>query len=372
MQVPFIDLDAQYDSIKDEIKEALDNVLNSTSFVLGRQVAMFEEEFAEYCRTKYCVALNSGTSALHLALIVSGISQEDEVITVPNTFIATVEAISYTGAIPVFVDINPETYNIDVTGIEDSITKKTKAIIPVHLCGQPVDMDPISKIARKHNLIVIEDACQAHGAEYKGKRVGGIGQIGCFSFYPSKNLGAYGEGGAIVTNDKSIYNKIRMLRVHGESRKYFHEYIGYNYRMSGFQGAVLGVKLKYLDQWIEARRKNASIYNELLKDVDADIVTPTESNFAKSVYYLYVIRIQNRDDLQKYLAENGVATGLHYPIPIHLQKAYQFMGHKKGDFPFTEQICNETLSLPIFAELTSKNITIIVNSIDSYFKNCGG
>ena len=365
MQVPIVDLKDQYDSIKDEIREALDNVLNSCSFVLGKQVAMFEEEFAEYCQAKYCVAVNSGTSALHLALLAHGIGQGHEVITVPHTFIATAEAISYTGAIPVFVDVNQETYNMDASKIESRVTDKTKAILPVHIYGQPADMDPILEIAEKHNLVVIEDACQAHGAEYKGRKAGCIGNAGCFSFYPSKNLGAYGEGGAVTTDEEAIYEKIRTLRNHGESEKYFHQSIGYNYRMDAFQGAVLRVKLRHLDEWIEARRNNARLYNQLLKETE--IITPTEPDFAKSVYHLYVVRVKNRDALRKCLGESEIGTGLHYPLPIHLQESYHFLGYKKGDFPVSEKISKEILSLPMYPELSDGQIRQVISAINSFY-----
>ena len=365
MQVPIVDLKAQYDSIKDEIREALDNVLNSCSFVLGKQVAMLEEEFAEYCQAKYCVAVNSGTSALHLALLAHGIGQGDEVITVPHTFIATVEAISYTGATPVFIDINQETYNIDPSKIASRVTDKTKAILPVHVYGQSADMDPILEIAEKHNLVVIEDACQAHGAEYKGRKAGCIGNAGCFSFYPSKNLGAYGEGGAVTTDEEAIYRRIRTLRNHGESERYFHQSIGYNYRMDAFQGAVLRVKLDHLDEWVEARRKNARLYNELLKETQ--VITPIEPDFARSVFHLYVVRVKNRDALQKYLNDNKIGTGLHYPLPIHLQESYHSLGYKKGDFPISEKISKEILSLPMYPELSDGQVRHVISAIKGFY-----
>jgi dTDP-4-amino-4,6-dideoxygalactose transaminase len=366
MKIPFLDLNTQYQTIKDEIDEALRRVIKKTAFVLGEEVELFEAEFAVYCDAKYCVGVNSGTSALHLALLAHDIGKGDEVITVPNTFIATCEAISYTGARPVFVDIDPKTYNIDVTRIEKAITKNTKAIIPVHLYGQPADMAPILDIAKKHNLIVIEDACQAHGAEYKGNHVGAMGNAGAFSFYPGKNLGAYGEGGAVVTNDETIYKKVKMFRDHGQNKKYHHDVIGYNYRMDGFQGAVLRVKLRHLDSWIELRRKNARLYNQFFKG--SDVIIPFEPEYAKSVYHLYVIRTRKRDELQNYLTDIGISTGLHYPIPIHLQNAYQFLGYTKGTFPVAEQYAGQILSLPMFPELQENDIQLIANSIKEFLE----
>jgi len=368
MNVPFVDLKAQYASIKDEVHGAIDNIVQNTAFILGKEVAQFEEEFADFCQAKYAVAVNSGTSALHLALLAAGVQAGDEVITVPNTFIATIEAILYTNAKPVFVDITPDTYLMDPAKVEAAITDKTKAILPVHLYGQPVDMDPIMEIAKKHNLVVIEDACQAHGAEYKNKRTGGIGHLGCFSFYPGKNLGAYGEGGMIVTDDKELYDEMNMLRDHGSESKYYHKRVGYNYRLTGFQGAILRVKLKYLDQWNENRRKNAKTYSELLANLN--VTTPVESENVKHVYHLYVIRTEDREKLQAHLKEKGVASGLHYPIPVHLQEGYKFLGYGEGDFPITEQYASEILSLPMYAELNQDQIENVVAAI-SEFKNNG-
>ena len=363
MKIPFLDLKTQHESIKEEINKEVMDIIDNSSFILGEKVKNFENNFASYCNSKYAVAVNSGTSALHLALISKEIKQGDEVITSPNTFIATAEAISYTGAKPVFVDINPKTYNIDVNKIEEAITKKTKAIIPVHLYGHPVDMNPILELAEKYHLEIIEDCCQSHGSEYKGKKVP-ISGIGCFSFYPSKNLGAYGEGGIIVTNNKEIAEKVLILRDHGQKEKYLHEYIGYNYRMDGFQGAVLGVKLKYLDKWTEIRRKNARIYNELFKETD--IVIPFEAEYAKHVYYLYVIKVKDRDKLQKHLQEKGIDTGLHYPIPIHLQNAYKHLKIFNGEYPISESYVKEILSLPMYAELKEDQIRYVCDSIKNF------
>lgn len=364
MKVPFLDLKTQYKTIKDELDEELNWVLDNTSFILGEKVSNFETNFASYCDKKHAIALNSGTSALHLALISMGIKPGDEVITVPNTFIATVSPIAYIGAKPVFVDVEPKTFNMDVNKIKDAITSKTKAIIPVHLYGQPADMEIIREIAEKHDLKIIEDACQAHGAEYKGKKVP-VTNIGCFSFYPGKNLGAYGEGGAVVTDDAEAAEKIRMLRDHGQPKKYYHKYIGYNYRMDGFQGAVLNVKLKYLDQWINGRRKAAKLYNELLNKI---VDTPKEASYSKHVYHLYVIRLKEREQMMAHLNSKDIATGLHYPIPLHLQEAYLSMGLKKGAFPVTEAAANEILSLPMYPEISEEQINYVCSSIKEFLK----
>ena len=347
--VPFVDLKAQYRSIKPEIDAAIASVLESGQFVLGEEVTAFEEEFAAYSGARFGMALNSGTSALHLALLAANIGPGDEVITVPFTFVATVAAICYTGARPVFVDIEPASYTMDVDQIEGAITKQTKAILPVHLYGQPADMDPILAIARRHGLVVIEDAAQAHGAEYKGRRVGAIGDFGCFSFYPGKNLGAYGEGGMVTTNNPDYANTIRMLRDWGQERKYEHSLRGYNYRMDGLQGAILRVKLRHLEAWTEARRKNADRYNKLLSD--NGIQTPQEMPYARHVYHIYVIRTSQRQVLQQLLSAQGIQTGIHYPIPVHVQKAHADLGYRVSDFPCSEQAAAEVISLPMFAEL---------------------
>jgi len=355
--IPFIDLKAQYYSIKDEIDRAIANVLESCQFVLGKEVATFEEEFAAYCQTHHAIAVNSGTSALHLALLASGVGPGDEVITVPFTFVATVAAICYTGAKPIFVDINPRSFTMDVTQTEKAITNRTKAILPVHLYGQPADMDPILEMAKHHNLLVIEDAAQAHGAEYKGKRVGGLGDMGCFSFYPGKNLGAYGEGGMVVTNNPDYARSIRMLRDWGQDRKYYHDLKGYNYRLEGMQGAILRVKLRHLEAWTEARRAHARRYNELL--AGNGVRTPEEMPFARHVYHIYAVRTPQREALQRALSEKGIQTGIHYPIPVHLQKAYADLGYQSGDFPHSERAANEVLSLPMYPELSDENIEIV-------------
>ncbi len=359
MNIPFVDLKSQYQPIREQIKTEIEEVLDNTEFILGSKVHKFEEDFAAYCGSQYAIGVNSGTAALHLALAANGVGPGDQVITAANTFIATVEAISHTGAVPALVDINPESYNMDVEQLEQKITAKTKAIIPVHLYGQPADMDSIIEIAQKHNLAVIEDCCQAHGSTYKGKKVP-ISSTGCFSFYPGKNLGAYGEAGAVVTDDEQIARKVRMLRDHGQEKKYYHKYIGYNYRMSGFQGAVLNVKLKYLNSWISGRRNAARLYDEQLKDV---VEIPYESEFAEHVYHLYVIGVANREAMINHLSSSGISTGIHYPIPIHLQEAYSFLGKPVGTYPVSEKMADEILSLPIYPEITEEQIQYVCERI---------
>jgi len=364
--IPFVDLKAQYAGIKDEVNAAILGVLDTCQFTLGSEVAAFEEEFASYSQAQYGIGVNTGTSALHLALLAVGIGPGDEVITVPFTFVATVAAIYYTGATPVFVDIDPRTFTIDVKAIEAAITDKTKAILPVHLYGQPADMDPILDIAKRHGLVVIEDAAQAHGAEYKGKRVGSIGDMGCFSFYPGKNLGAYGEGGMVVTSNPEYTRTIRMLRDWGAEQKYQHVLKGYNFRLEGIQGAVLRVKLRHLEAWTEARRAAAAHYNELMSD--SGVATPEAMPYARHVYHIYAIRTQQRSEWQQALQDKGIQTGIHYPIPVHLLPAYADLGYTQGDFPHSEQAANEVLSLPMFAELSpaqckevSKAVTLLAN-----------
>ena len=348
--IPLVDLKAQYQSLKPEIAAAVEQVLESGQFVLGDQVAGFEQEFAGYVQAAEAVAVNTGTSALHLALLAAGIGPGDEVITVPFTFVATVAAIGYTGARAVFVDIDPATFTMDVTQIEQAITPRTKAILPVHLYGHPADMDPILEIAERHGLVVIEDACQAHGAEYKGRRVGSIGLIGCFSFYPGKNLGACGEGGMAVTSDPDRARTMRMLRDWGQERRYHHVLKGFNYRMEGLQGSILRVKLRHLEAWTEARRAHARGYAAQLAGTDA--VTPSEQPWARHVYHVYAIRTASREALQRTLLANGVQTGIHYPIPVHLQLAYADLGYRAGQFPHSEQAAAEVLSLPMYPELS--------------------
>ncbi|GAB4335188.1 MAG: DegT/DnrJ/EryC1/StrS family aminotransferase [Calditrichia bacterium] len=364
MQVPFVDLKAQYQKIKEEIQKELIEVCESCSFVLGPKVRAFEKAFAEYCEAPQAIAVNSGTSADQLA-VQALIKPGDEVITTPNTFIATAAAITAAGGRVKFVDIDEKTYNMDPQKLAEAITPQTRAVVPVHLYGQPADMDPIREIAAQHGLAVIEDAAQAHGALYKGKKVGNLADAAAFSFYPGKNLGAYGEGGAVTTSREDVAKFVRMYRDHGSREKYIHEFEGHNMRMSGFQGAVLGVKLKYLEDWIAARRENAARYNALLADVEG-IVTPYESPDVRHVYHLYVIRVKDREGLQKYLAEQGIASGYHYKIPLHLQKAYAYLGYREGDFPVTERMMREIISLPMYPELTAEQIAYVCEHVKTY------
>jgi dTDP-4-amino-4,6-dideoxygalactose transaminase len=348
--IPFVDLKAQYAGIRNEVNAAIQHVLDTCQFTLGSEVAAFEDEFAAYCQRQYGIGVNSGTSALHLALLAAQIGPGDEVITVPFTFVATVAAIYYTGAKPVFVDIDPQTFTIDVKAIEGAITERTKAILPVHLYGQPADMDPILEIAKRRGLTVIEDSAQAHGAEYKGSRVGSLGDMGCFSFYPGKNLGAYGEGGIVVTNNPEYARTIRMLRDWGAEHKYQHILKGYNFRLEGIQGAVLRVKLRHLEDWTETRRAAAAHYDELLSS--NGVSTPQAVAYSRHVYHIYAVRTQRRSQWQQALQARQIQTGIHYPIPVHLLPAYADLGYLRGDFPHSEQAADEVLSLPMFAELT--------------------
>lgn len=362
--IPFVDLKAQYHSIKGEIDRTVLGVLESSQFVLGREVAAFEEDFAAYCAGGLAIAVNSGTSALHLALLAAGIGPGDEVVTTPFTFVATAAAIYYTGATPVYVDIDPLSYTVDSEKLEAALTPNTKAIVPVHLYGQPADMDPILDIARRWGIVVIEDAAQAHGADYKGRRAGSLADMSCFSFYPSKNLGAYGEGGAVVTSNPDYAKTIRLLRSWGESQRYRHELRGFNYRLEGLQGAILRVKLRHLDRWTEARRSHAALYGELLKD--AGVATPTEMPYARHVYHVYAIRTPQRDALMQGLTVAGVQTGIHYPVPVHLQPAYRDPRYREGDFPAAECAAREVLSLPMFPELQSSQIATVCDTIRTH------
>jgi dTDP-4-amino-4,6-dideoxygalactose transaminase len=350
MNVPYADLKSQYATLREEVLTALDRVGRKAAFILGEEVLEFEREFAAYCGVKHCVAVNSGTSALHLALLGVGVEAGDEVITTPNTFIATAEAISYTGAKPVFVDIDPRTANIDPGKIAAAVTPRTRAILPVHLYGLPAEMDPILEVAAQPHLPVIEDACQAHGARYHGKRVGSIGNAAAFSFYPSKNLGACGEGGALTTNDDALAAKARALRSHGESHRYFHDAIGYNYRMEGFQGAILRVKLPRLDRWNARRKELAEIYRRTLAGARLELQEGDTTR--ERVDHLMVVYVAERDAVRACLEKRGVQTGVHYPMPIHLQKPYQALGYRRGDFPQSERACERVISMPLYPEMT--------------------
>jgi dTDP-4-amino-4,6-dideoxygalactose transaminase len=361
IKVPYLDLKAQYRSIKPEIDAALARVLDSCQFVLGAEVTRFEQEFAAYCGTAECIALNSGTSALHLALLAAGVGPGDEVVTVPFTFVASVSAVLYANARPVLVDIDPRSFTMDPATIEAAITPRTKAILPVHLYGQSADMDPIMEIARKHGLIVIEDAAQAHGAKYKNRPVGSIGDMACFSFYPGKNLGAYGEGGAVTTSNPEFARTVRMLRDWGQDRKYHHVLRGYNYRMEGFQGAVLGVKLRHLEAWTEARRAVVSEYNRLLAGSGVEL--PQEMSWGRHVYHVYTLRTEERDAMQQSLHAAGIQTGIHYPVPVHLQPAYADLGYGPGAFPRSERAARQVLSLPLYPELSMQAIVEVASAV---------
>lgn len=360
-EVPFLDLQAQYRAIRSDVVDAVIAVTDSTRYVLGPKVTDFEQRFASYVGTDHCIAVNSGTSALHLALIAAGVKAGDEVITVPMTFIATTWAISYVGATPVFVDVDPVTYTMNAEQVEARITPKTKAILPVHLYGQTAAMAPLLEIGARYGIPVIEDAAQAHGARYQNRSAGSVGLLGCFSFYPGKNLGAAGEGGAIVTNDEAIAARIRALRDHAQSERYHHNELGFNYRMDAVQGAVLGVKLAYLDSWIDARRTHAAKYRELLGDLPLQV--PTEAQDRDHVWHLYVVLHPERDRIQAELDAYGISTGLHYPIPVHLQQAYAHLGHRSGDFPVAERIADECLSLPMFPELGQHQIEAVAEAL---------
>lgn len=360
--VPFLDLKAQYRQIKPEVDSAVLRAIESTQYVLGPEVTAFERRFAEYCSVGHCLAVNSGTSALHLALLAAGVGAGDEVITVSMTFVATTAAVLYSGAKPVFVDVSPVTWTMDPTLIEAAITPRTKAILPVHLHGLMADMDPIMEIARRHNLVVIEDAAQAHGAEYKGRRAGSIGDFGCFSFYPGKNLGAYGEGGAVVTNKPELARKVALLRDWGQETKYNHVVAGYNYRMDGVQGAVLNVKMNYIEAWTEGRRAAAADYDR--RFAKFAITRPQPPSHSRHVYHVYALCLPRRDEALSALQEAGIGVGIHYPVPVHLQRAYAGLGHRSGDFPVTERLANHFLSVPIYAELQPEQVAEVVSQLE--------
>ncbi|MDQ3518776.1 MAG: DegT/DnrJ/EryC1/StrS family aminotransferase [Gemmatimonadota bacterium] len=362
MKVPFLNLSAQHAPHRGELDRAIAAVIDSNAFAGGPFVAEFEKQFASFCGTSHAIGVSNGTDALWLALLACGIGAGDEVITVPSTFMATAEAITYSGATPVFVDVDEETYTMDPRQLEGALTSRTKAVIPVHLFGQMADMDPIIEFARKHRLKVIEDAAQAHGAEYKGRCAGSIGEAGCFSFYPGKNLGAFGEAGAVVTNDAGIRDRIRVLRDHGQARKYHHTAIGWNCRMDGIQGAVLSVKLRQLERGNQSRRAHAEHYERLLREVD-EITTPQVQPYAKHVFHIYSVRVQRRDEVIRVFEENGIGYGVHYPIPVHLQEAYASLGYGEGSFPVAERVAQEFLSLPMYPELTSEQVAVVAETL---------
>jgi dTDP-4-amino-4,6-dideoxygalactose transaminase len=362
MKVPFLDLAAYHAPLRGEIRAAIEEVIDCGAFAGGPFVEDFEEDFAAYCGCQHAVGVGSGTEALWLVLLALGVGPGDEVLTVPNSFMATAEAITYCGARPVFVDVDERTYTMDPIGLEAAITVRTKAVIPVHLFGQPADMDPILEIARSNDLFVIEDAAQAHGAEYKGRKAGSLGDAGCFSFYPGKNLGALGEAGAVVTDDDQLQEKVKILRDHGQIRKYHHTMVGWNARMDGIQAAVLRVKLRRLEKENELRRAHAAQYNRALQGVE-DIVTPFERADARHVYHIYAIRAPERNEVIRLLSEMGIAAGIHYPVPIHLQEAYRNLGYERGAFPIAEQGAEEFISLPMFPQLTSAQVRIVAQGV---------
>lgn len=362
--IPFLDLKRQYQQIRREVLEVTETVFESTAFSAGPFVEQFEKEFAAYCETPYAMATNNGTTALHLAMLALGIGEDDEVILPANTFIATAWGVSYVKAKPVFVDCHPETWEIDPAQIEAKITPRTRAIAGVHLYGQPFDIDAVRAIADKHGLFLIEDAAQAQGARYKGKRVGGFGDIACFSYYPGKNLGAYGEAGGLTTNSEDYYRHVQILKNHGSTVRYHHDEIGYNYRMDGLQGAILSIKLRYLDGWNNRRRDLARQYQTGI--VNPRIVMQAQPEGVESIYHLFVITTDDRDGLMKHLQGRGVSPGLHYPVPCHLQKAYAYLGHQVGDFPASEYLANHCLSLPMFAELTDEEVAYTIESLNAW------
>jgi dTDP-4-amino-4,6-dideoxygalactose transaminase len=395
-KVPFLDLNGLHAEVEEELVAVFRRALRTSGFVGGPEVEQFENEFAQFCDVDYCVGVNSGTDALRFALIAAGVGHGDGVVTVPNTFIATAEAISQAGSVPRFVDVNPKTYNMDASRLEDYLANKCfvdrasgrlfdlatgnvlKAIMPVHLYGQPADMDPILDLVEKYNLVVIEDACQAHGAQYfsrrtkQWKRAGSMGLAGAFSFYPGKNLGACGEGGAVTTNDPEVARKVRMLRDHGQPRKYYHDMEGYNGRLDSIQAGILRIKLRLLSEWNEKRREAASRYRELLGDVDEAIVMPYEPEWANAIYHLFVVRVAERADVMDFLSQSGVGTGIHYPIPLHLQKAYSRLGYKTGDFPVAEKAAEEILSLPMFPGITNEQQQVVAARLQEFASKLSG
>ena len=364
MKVPFLDLKRQYSAIKKEIDEAVFSVLSNTQFILGPEVKSLEEKIAAYCGTKFAIGVASGTDALLLSLRTCGVKSGDEVITTGFSFFASAGVISRLGANPIFVDIDPETYNINPDQIEKKVTPKTKAIMPVHLFGQCADMDPIMEVARKHNLKIVEDAAQAIGAEYKGRKAGAIGDFGCFSFFPSKNLGGAGDGGMVTADDPEMAETVRILRVHGSKPKYYHSTIGYNSRLDTLQAAILSVKLKYLDDWTKKRREHAEVYNSAFKNLD--MITPKEESFNYHIYNQYTIAVKNRDELRNYLKEKQIGHDTYYPVPLHLQECYRFLGYKKGDLPVSEKKAEEVVSIPIYPELTKEEQDYVISTIKEF------
>jgi dTDP-4-amino-4,6-dideoxygalactose transaminase len=362
IKVPFLDLKSHHAPLRSEFNRAIQEVIDEGAFAGGPFVARFEADFAAYCDCPHAIGVGSGTEALWLSLLALGIGPGDEVITVPNTFMATAEAISYCGAKPVFADVDERTYTMDPAALEKAITPKTRAIIPVHIFGQPADMDPIMEVARRHGLFVVEDACQAHGAEYKGRKVGTLADAACFSFYPGKNLGAFGEAGAIVTDNPELQAQIRILREHGQIRKYHHTMIGWNCRMDGIQAAVLRIKLRHLEKGNELRRSHAAQYDRALSGIQG-VVTPAHSAFVRHVYHVYAIRVRNRDEVMRVLTEQGIGSGVHYPVPVHLQEAYRRLGYVRGAFPIAEQCAAEFVSLPMFPELTPEQVEIVIQGV---------
>ncbi|MBS4206754.1 DegT/DnrJ/EryC1/StrS family aminotransferase [Bacillus sp. FJAT-50079] len=370
MNVPMLDLSEQYKSMKDEILTALDEVMSSSRFILGDHVKKIENDIAASVNAQFGIGVGNGSDALHISLQACGVKEGDEVITTPFTFFATGGSISRLGAKPVFVDIDPVTFNIDPFKIEQAITSKTKAIMPVHLYGQATDMDPIIKIAKNHNLYIVEDAAQAIGAKYKGKHVGEIGDATTFSFFPTKNLGAYGDGGMIVTNNEELAEKMRIIRVHGSKPKYYHHVLGYNSRLDEIQAAILNVKLPHLNKWSERRREIANRYTELLNEkIGEHAVTPVEVTDRYHVYHQYTLRVEKRDELQQFLKESGVATMVYYPVPLHLQPVFKDLGYQEGDMPEAEKACKEALSLPIFPEFSIEQQDYVIEKIVQFFKN---
>jgi dTDP-4-amino-4,6-dideoxygalactose transaminase len=370
MNIPLVDLKAQYEPLKEEIFQCFEEILGSMRLFLGPNVQAFEQEFAAFQEVGHAIGVSDGTTALQLALLACGVGAGDEVITPAHTFIATAEAVALIGARPVFVDADRRTYTMDVGQIEEHITPRTRAIVPVHLYGQPANMDPIMEIAEGHSLWVIEDACQAHGARYKGRRTGGLGHAAAYSFYFSKNLGAYGEAGMVTTNDEELASKIHMLRDHGSPKRYYHQLVGINGRLDELQAAVLRVKLPYLEGWNEQRWANAAHYSTLLSDV-IGVITPGAAEYAEHVYHLYVVRVPQRDELWQFLRDQGVGVGIHYPVPCHLQPAFQHLGYREGDLPVTEQITDEILSLPMYPELAAEQQVYVVDKIREYYDGAG-